>query len=347
MSRKFLEEVGNKYLEEHHPEIPIITWKVEGLNGIKQAYVIEHNKGEEFLLGRGIYGAEKFQLIQWISWNLLCFTWPLIKKEVLAETKEEIGQDQARQFIILRGAYPFDLQNPWQRYAGSILSTSWTKLQRKKSKQRGKDKWEIEEEFSYGGLEGKIWLVPDTAVASGSTVSHFLRTRLSEAEKNNKLPETVMLYTACGSLLGVKRASEACQVYGVDFIPVFSQAIFEVSPRGNLPGLPYTDLPIENEGTITSKRFYKKAHKMFQGKPLCTIGDIGEILLEVEQYFLDTFWEIAEVGIDPTKPEWEWLREIWNSKENGQKPFRKKLADHKPYAAFYFKEKLAGVAHEQ
>lgn len=318
-NRIFIEDIGS-LLSTIKGTVGISTkvWKVEDIGDEHKLpdkiYLVESGPGEKFLLGRKKNGREKFEIIQDIARILL-------NVGVRMETKMMV---EPRQFIILRGAYPFDLQDYGRQLVfNNLLPTTWTKLQRVL-----KDgEWKIEQDFLYPDRwEGKTWLVPETAIASGSTITYLLK----KGFKKHK-PETVVILTACGSLKGVKKAYEVCKKYEVEMICFFSQAIFEVSKEGNLPGLPLTDLPIENPETITGKEFYKKAHQLFQGIPLCSVGDVGDSLWKVAQYIVDTFWEIQIVGLNPTKESWEWTRRMWEDQG-----FRAVLREEKPKVHQYF-----------
>lgn len=340
MKKTYLEDIGTleKTEAENGAESYIKLWKLKDLKSIDTAIVVENTPGKKFLLSRGMFGADKFCLIKRTAWNLFRFTHSLITKAVPELSREEIGKSQkVRQFLILSGAYPLDMQDAWQRYLECFLQTSRTDLTRKIDKGDKEKSWSIEERIPPASISGKVWLIPDTAVASGSTISYFLRTNLERAKKSSEgqTLRKVFLYTACGSLMGANKAAKICKDFGVGFIPVFSQAIFEVSPEGNLPNLPYTDLPILNEGTITSKKFHSKAKKVYQDKPMCSIGDVGDSISEVEQYLIDTLREVAELEIDPTKQQWRWVREIWQKEK-----IRNQLQKEDPKASNYFKESL-------
>jgi len=118
----------------------------------------------------------------------------------------------------------------------------------------------------------------------------------------------------------------------VELIPVFSQCIFEVSKEGNLPALPLTDLPVTNPGSITTKSFFEKAYRRYQGTRMCCVGDIGESLEDPLSYTLHTLWEMELLGMDPDKEDWDqWTINVRD--EN----FRKRVLVFKPHLAEYFK----------
>lgn len=289
MNRVFIEDIGRVKSQKGK----VITWTVD----IKDSrfpprmYLVESPTGESLILGRGLWGRKKFELIQEIA-------------EILfrAVIDEMICFRNPRQFLILRGAYPFDLQKASKiLLPDHVLPTTFLKLQRVLVG----DQWQIEEKFSLGDWDSDLWLVPDTAIASGSTIAYLL-------EKGFQIhrPKRVIIFTACGSIEGVMKIWQVCQEHTVDMIPVFSQCIFQVSEKGVLPNLPYTDLAIENQGTITSRRFYQKAHKFYQGKLMCCVGDVGDSLENPERYIEETLKEISILDIDVSQPGWEWVEKI-------------------------------------
>ena len=212
--------------------------------------MVESEAGRKFLSGREMSGRPKFNLIRYLARSFVEFFF------------EQLKQKTVSQYLILRGAYPFDLQcamgnaPPYDRF---LLPTSFIKLQRVLN--RGGTDWEIRAHELIGEYQGDTWLVPDTAIASGSTLAFFLRNGFS-----HHLPRQVYVFTACGSLEGIERIYQECGKKGVELIPVFSQCIFEVSKTGNLPGLPLTDLSVMSKGSITTRAFYEQAFDRYQGK---------------------------------------------------------------------------------
>ncbi len=184
---------------------------------------------------------------------------------------EELKQKEVSQYLILRGAYPFDFQYaiggtpPFDRL---LLPTSFIKLQRVLNPGRTR--------LDHPGAEPGRKL-------SGRYVAHpgprpcfrFDHRFLFKECVSHCLPKQVYVFTACGSLEGIQRIYQECQKKGVELIPVFSQCIFEVSKTGNLPGLPLTDLSVMSEDSSTTEEFYEKARNRYQGKSMCCIGDMG------------------------------------------------------------------------
>jgi len=316
--RTFLENVGSHYSinaigsararEVRHlrndPTIPPLI------------YVIESDIGQQFLLGREISGRPKFNMIRYIA------------KSFAELFIEQLSRKKLCQYIILRGAYPFDLQYAFgcaAPYDRLLLPTGFIKLQRVLN-QKGTD-WEIQAQSFIGEYQGDAWLIPDTAIASGSTIAHFLRNGFA-----HHLPKQVYVITACGSLEGIQRIYQECLKKNVELIPVFSQCIFEVAKVGNLPGLPLTDLSIISPGSITTKELYEKAFRRYQGTRMCCVGDIGESLENPVQYSIHSLWEMQILGMDPKKEDWSaWTIDVRTEE------IKKRVFDFNPALLEYFK----------
>ena len=315
--RIFLENIGKPYSSNAIGSARV--WEVRHLRNDPTIppliYVVESEVGEQFLLGREICGRPKFNIIRYIAKSFIeCFL-------------EQLRGKDLSQYLILRGAYPFDLQYAMgyaPPYDRRLLPTGFIKLQRALN-QEGTD-WEIHAQSLVGDYQGDTWLVPDTAIASGSTIAFFLRNGFE-----HHLPKQVYVFTACGSLEGIQRIYKVCQKKQVELIPVFSQCIFEVSKKGNLPGLPLTDLSIISSGSITTQESYQKAFQRFQGTRMCCVGDIGESLEDPLQYSIHTLWEMQILGIDPKKEDWDaWTLDI------REESFQKKVSDFNPSLFEYF-----------
>jgi len=319
VGRTFLENIGKPY--SINPVGNAKAWEVRHLRNDLTIppliYVVESEKGKQFLLGRGISGRPKFNLIRYIA------------KAFVELFFEQLRGKEVSQYLILRGAYPFDLQYAFGSappYDSQLLPTGFIKLQRVLN-QEGID-WEIKEHNLIGEYQGDTWLIPDTAIASGSTIAFFLRNGFI-----HHLPKQVYVFTACGSLEGIQRIYQECQKMGVELIPVFSQCIFEVSKSGNLPGLPLTDLSVISPGSITTQELYEKASRRYQEKRMCCIGDIGESLEDSLQYSIHTLWEMQILGMDPKKEDWRaWTVDVHD------REFKKKVFEFNPALFEYFHE---------
>jgi len=319
LERIFLENVGKLYSTT--PLGQARAWEVRDLRNDPTIppliYVVESEIGQRFLLGRETCGRPKFNVIRSIA-------------RTIAELFfEKLKGDDLCQYLILRGAYPFDLQYAMgftPPYDLFLLPTGFIKLQRVLSRE-GTD-WEIQAHPLIGEYQGDTWLIPDTAIASGSTIAFFLRNGFAR-----HVPKRVFVFTACGSLEGMQRIFVECKKASVELIPFFSQCIFEVSKLGNLPGLPLTDLSVISPGSITTRAFRQKALGRYQGTRMCCVGDIGESLEDPIQYSLHTLWEMQILGMDPSKEDWEgWTVNIRNEE------FQKKVLDFNPSLSDYFKD---------
>jgi hypothetical protein len=316
--RIFLESVGKSYSSNAIGSAKV--WEVARLRNDPDLppliYVVESEVGQRFLLGREICGRPKFNMIRYIA------------KAFIELFFEQLRDKDLSQYLILRGAYPFDLQYamgsapPYDRL---LLPTGFIKLQRILNKE-GTD-WEIHAQNMIGEYQGDTWLIPDTAIASGSTIAFFLRNGF-----DHHLPKQVYVFTACGSLEGIQRIYMECQKKDVKLIPVFSQCIFEVSKKGNLPGLPLTDLSVISNGSITTQDFYQRAFQRFQGTRMCCVGDIGESLEDPIPYSIHTLWEMQVLGMNPNNENWDnWTIDIRDEK------IQKKVSDFSPGLFEYFR----------
>jgi len=317
--RVFLEEVGKSYSSNAIGSAKL--WQVHHLRNDSSIppllYVVESEVGQQFLLGREISGRPKFNMIRYIA------------KSCIELFSEQLNGKDLYQYLIFRGAYPFDLQYAMGTappYDQILLPTGFIKLQRVLN-QEGTD-WEIRGQNLIGEYRGDTWLIPDTVVASGTTIALLLRNGFE-----HHVPKQVCIFTACGSLDGIRRIYQECQRKGVELIPVFSQCIFEVSKTGNLPGLPLSDLSVINSGSIATKEFYQRAFQRYQGKRMCCVGDFGESLENPIQYSIHTLWEMQTLGMDPKKEDWD----AWTVKVR-DKGFKKKISEFNPTLCEYFQE---------
>jgi len=317
--RIFLENVGKPYSFNAIGNAK--AWEVRHLRNDPtippSIFVAESEVGEQLLLGREISGRPKFNMIRYLA------------KSFIELFFEQLKEKDCSQYLILRGAYPFDLQYAigyGPPYDLQLLSTGFIKLQRVLNPE-GTD-WEIQSQNLIGEYQGDTWLIPDTVIASGSTIASFLGNGF-----NHHLPKQVYVITACGSLEGIQRIYQECSKRGVELIPVFYQCIFEVSKTGNLPGRPMSDLSVMSPGSITTKEFYEKAFHRYQGTRMCCVGDIGEGLEDPFQYSIQTLWEMQQLGMDPKKENWD----AWTVEVRGEK-FKKRVLDFNPILFEYFKE---------
>ncbi len=317
--RVFLEDVAKPYNINALGNAR--AWEVRNLRNDSSLppvmYVVESATTQRFLLGRGISGRPKFNLLRHMS------------KSFIELFYEQLRGKELSQYLILKGAYPLDLQPAIglvPPYDVSILPTGFVKLQRVLNGE-GTD-WEIHGQNLIGEYQGDTWLIPEAAVASGSTIAFFLRNGFV-----SHTPKQVYVFTACGSLEGIQRIYRECEKAGVELIPIFCQCIFEVSKTGNLPNLPLTDLSVLSPGSITTREFYQKASDRYQGKRMCSVGDIRMSFEDPLQYSLYTLWEMQTLGMDPQKEDWD----AWSLDIRG-KTFQKKVQDFNPDLFEYFRE---------
>jgi hypothetical protein len=162
VERIFLEDVGNPYSINALGNAK--AWKVRHLRNDPAIppliYVMESEVGQQLLLGREISGRPKFNMIRYLA------------KLFIELFFEQLKEKDCSQYIILRGAYPFDLQYAigcTPPYDLLLLPTGFIKLQRVLN-QQGTD-WEIQSQNLIGEYQGDIWLIPDTVIASGSTIT--------------------------------------------------------------------------------------------------------------------------------------------------------------------------------
>ena len=98
--RFFLEDVGKPYSDSSLGHAR--AWEVRHLRKDPSLppliYVVESEVGQQFLLGREICGRSKFNMIRYIA------------KAMVELFLERLKSRDLSQYLILRGAYPFDLQ---------------------------------------------------------------------------------------------------------------------------------------------------------------------------------------------------------------------------------------------
>lgn len=321
--RTFLEEVATLYSINATGNAR--AWEIRHLRNDRSIppliYVVESDPGQQFLLGREISGRPKFNLIRYMA------------KSFVELFFEHLSGKELFQYVILRGAYPFDLQYAFgyaAPYDRLLLPTGFIKLERILNAE-GAD-WEIRAENLIGEYRGDTWLIPATAVASGSTIAYFLRNSFVR-----HLPKQVYVIMACGSLEGIRRIYQECLKKNVELIPVFFECLFEVSKVGNLPKLPLTDLSMISAGSITTKSLYEKAVRRYQGARMCCVGDVGESLEDPKTYSIRTLSEMQLLGMDPKKEDWDaWTIDVRTEE------MKKKISDFNPSLAEYLKDLWTG-----
>jgi hypothetical protein len=316
--RIFLEEVGSPYSVNALGSAK--AWKIDHLRNDPTIppliYVVESKVGKQLLLGREISGRPKFNMIRSLA------------KPFIELFLEQLKEKNCSQYLILRDAYPLDLQyaiGGTSPYDLLLLPTGFVKLQRTLNPE-GTD-WEIQGQNLIGAYQGDTWLIPDTVIASGSTISSFLQNDFDQ-----HLPKQVYILTAFGSLEGIQRIYQECLNKDVDLIPVFSECIFEVSRVGNLPGRPLSDLSVMSPGSIMTKELYEKASHRYQETRMCCVGDIGESLENPPQHSMQTLLEMQILEMNPKEENWD----AWTVNVR-EESFKKKVFDFNPALFEYFK----------
>jgi len=318
-TRPYLEDIGTPY--SINAVGSARAWEVRDLRNDPAIppliYVIESDMGQQFLLGRGISGRPKFNMIRYIA------------KSFVELFFEQLSGKELSQYLILRGAYPFDLQYAFgyaPPYDRLLLTTGFIQLQ-KVLNQEAAD-YEIRAQSFIGECQGDTWLIPDTAIISGSTIAYFLRNGFV-----HHLPKQVYVITACGSLEGVQRIYRECLKKNVELIPVFSQCIFEISKADPSPELLLSALSVINPGSVTTKELYERAFHRYQGTRMCCIGDIRESLEDPVQYSIHTLREMQILGMDPKREDWSaWTVDLRSAE------MKKKAQAFNPSLADYLKE---------
>jgi len=282
------------------------------------------------LLNRGSAGAGFFWSVKKAtSYMLLAFA-PLLEKWA-CEGKKII------QIIIPNGGLPMDA-NPFMvdlvRSHHSILTTYQMKLSRKYDPNKRDYINCLESYRGAKNIEADIIMIMDTAMASGSTIENALKILFRgyheiglEGCLPNHKPEMVLLFTICGSKEGLVRPYQICKEAGVKFIPVFYNAIFEVTKQNNILDfiLGPTDLPVWNPTTITHRALADAAERVYNHIPMCTVGDTGNRLVNTPLYFLETMLEVLLIeknkgvycrgGIDLNQPEWNRIKLMLNNEK--------------------------------
>lgn len=172
-------------------------------------------------------------------------------------------------------------------------------------------------------IHGDVYIIKDFAAASGTT-SLGAATLACEGGKTEggikiegSLPKAkkIMLFLGIGSMESLVKIYEYCLEKGIELIPIFSNAIFQVSNDNNvlssLKGM--TDLPFFNKGTITTASINRMARRVYGSAKICVAGDTGRRFMEIYHYYLERLVEITKIQKSDTplpinEPEWELAR---------------------------------------
>jgi hypothetical protein len=267
-----------------------------------------------------------------------------------------------RQVVIPWGGYPMNVQNPVQALGPnrmqSIVPTTIAKLERYYDRSEKRYKNHLLGFVGDLEFDEDVLLVGDTATASGSTAEETLRL-ITEGNRKwgirGHIFKKVLFLTICGSREGLVRPYNFCRRYGIEFIPVFANSIFQVTKDTNvLPGLPgMTDLPFFNEETLANRDLFNEAWRIYRGKKMCAMGDTGNRLRKISLYYLETLTELDILGLECTQPEWHKAAEILEKPGNREQvaAFRRAIENadrrgtslsHKELSAFSLD--LEGIA---
>lgn len=314
--RMFLEEVGR--VDRSNAIGNVKAWEIREILGEEHhpplIYVVESEAGERFLLGRELSGRAKFNLIRYVA------------KSFVEIFFEGLKGKEAVQYLILPDAYAFDLQYatgvtpPYDRV---LLPTEFI-LVKKRSGDKAFEKVTSPGQATY---RGRTWLIPNTTLTSEETVVHFLRNAFSSHR-----PEEIYLFTACGSLKGIQTLYNECLKVGVRLVPVVSQCLFHVSKPLEPACSRQATFPILNPATLTSRAFLRKATERYQGKEICSVGDVQKSLNHPVFYCVETLREMMHVGMDPAQENWE----AW-SVEVRSEEMREKIRELDPAIYDYFR----------
>jgi len=309
--RIFLEDIAKPY--NVSPLGNARTWKIlypeMEFSLPPLIYVVESQIGQQFLLGREKSGRAKFNMVRYLAQSII----PLFLEQLK-------GKDLF-QYLILREAYPFDLQHAFgfsSHYQHTLIPTAFIIYKDNITNEINK--------YELNTYQGNTWLIPYPILNSGRIIASFLKDRFQ-----HHLPKEVYLFTLCGSGEALNCIYKECEKTGVELIPVYSQCIFKMSES-----LKFKDNPsfsVLNQGSITTKLFFEKASHRFQEKLMCSVGNFEESLYNPIQYSINTLMEMMALGMDPKRENWEG----WSINVKGD-DFQKILAENNPSLLDYFKE---------
>ncbi len=266
-------------------------------------YFIDSDMGQNFLLGREKSGREKFNMIRYIAQSII----PLFIEQLKGSTLS--------QYLFLKDSYPFDLQYAFgcsSYYKNILIPTSFIVIKSYSTT----DEYDLILEGHYCG---DTWVIPLPVLNKGTRISFFLKKAFL-----NHIPKKLYLFTLCGSLEGISPIYQECRNNNVVLIPVFSQCIFK---NGNPP------FSVLNNSFITKKDFFTKASNRFQGKPMCSIGNLKDSLYDPIKYSIDTIYEMMTLEMDPDKEDWSsWSIDV------KEESFQRRLSDLNPNLFEYFKK---------
>lgn len=204
------------------------------------------------------------------------------------------------------------------------------KLRRRPIGERGEDYATDLLSFSDDGrnsIEGDILLLSDYAIASGETLRATVilacegGETISGVKIKGQIPRSrkILGFLGVCSMEGLSRVHSYCLTKGIEFIPVLSTAIYQVTPAGQnilryLTGP--TDLPFFSEYTVTTEEILLTALRIYgQGRKVCVAGDTGNRFYCIEIFLLERLIEIQNLEkmgtpIPIEQPEWRLARAL-------------------------------------
>jgi len=167
-------------------------------------------------------------------------------------------------------------------------------------------------------IYGDVYVILDFASASGSTLYGALKIACEGCRKGDfrvegSMPalKKVFVFLGIGSLESIIPIYKYCLEKGLELIPVYSSALFQVTSKNNvlrsLRGK--TDLPIFNQNTITTLKLNRLAYRVYKFTRICAAGDTGNRLMLPHIFYMERLCEIEELASSGTpipieEPEW-------------------------------------------
>lgn len=155
-----------------------------------------------------------------------------------------------------------------------------------------------------------IILTGEGAKASGETAVNLVKFIDKFPRFGMSLPSEIIFYANFGSGLGVKRFTEVCREKNITANVTLGGSIIEVSEKGKIPGLPYTDLSQFSSRSITYQELVDRTKNFSVNEfgeivARCSCGDVGESIDAPDAYVVDTIIEAILWGIPLEKEEWD------------------------------------------
>lgn len=293
-------------------------------------YVIEANENawDNPLLNRMSCGAGFFKSATAATEKMIRHFMPLFNK-ILSAGKI------IHHFTIPNGGRPMNLDwhianSSKSRSFHPVISVSNMKISRIYNHRNQRFEADLETYQGPKEIQGYLYTVADTAIASGSTAENCLEIAFHGNKKfgiNGSIPESgiILFFTICGCFQGISRAFKYALKEGIKpekFIPIFYNTIFDVTDNNNILDFleGQTDLPIFNPLTITNQYILDNAARIYNYLPICSVGDTGNRVKNPSLYLLETLLEILIIKERPEKfkdkminldePEWSRMKKL-------------------------------------